>query len=173
MKTNWLWDRKITDSEARRVLKDPSHKEYAVLGALLLSRRNEPREIFKNYIKPLEFCRYWPAIKRRMRADKWNEPRMIFWQAIYEKLIDKYRKEGVAFRKETPVIRDLLREEVGKRISGIRRENGLSQKELAGKLGVSQQLVSRIERGRENASLATLNNIARVLGRKIRVDFVE
>jgi DNA-binding XRE family transcriptional regulator len=171
MKTNWLWDKKLTDSEARRILKDPSRREYPVLAALLLARRNDPREIFKNYINPIEFCRYWPQIKRRMRADNWNEPRIVFWQAIYEKLADKYRKRGVIFRAEKAVIRDLLREEVGKRISEIRRGNGLSQKELAAKLGVSQQLISRIEKGRENASLTTLNNIARVLGRALTVDF--
>lgn len=173
MKSNWLWDRKMTDSEARRILKDPSRREFISLAAVLLSRMNEPREVFKDYIKPQEFCRYWPAIKRKMRADKWNEPRIVFWQAVYEKAADKYREQDIVFKKEIPVVRYLLREGVGKQVTTIRYSQGISQKELAKKLGVSQQLVSRIERGRENVSLSTLSNISRALGRKIRIDFVE
>lgn len=173
MNINWLWDRKITDSQARRILKDPTNAKFISLAALLLARNNEPRKVFKNYIEPIEFCRYWPAIKRKMRADKWNDPRIIFWQAVYEKVADKYQKRGVVFRKEALVARHLLYEEVGKRLSAIRHNQGISQKELAVKLGVSQQLVSRIEKGRGNASLFTLNNIARALGRKTKVDFVE
>lgn len=173
MKTNWLWDKKITDLQAKRILRDPSNMKFISLGAVLLARSNEPRKVFKNYIGSREFCRYWPAIKRKMRKDKWNEPRIIFWQAIYEKLADKYRNQGAIFKKDIPIVRDLLCEEVGKQLSAIRYSQGISQKELAAKLGVSQQLVSRIESGRENASLSTLSNLSRALGRKIRVDFVE
>jgi DNA-binding XRE family transcriptional regulator len=106
-----------------------------------------------------------------MRQDKWTEPRIVYWQAIYEKLAEKYRRQGVIFRKEAPV-KDALCVETGQGIAGIRRSLGLSQKEFAAKLGVSQQLISRIEKGRENMSLISLVNISRVLGRRVRVDFV-
>ena len=172
MKDNWLWDRKIGLLKAKSILKDPDERDFILLASLLLSRKNEPKEVFRDYIKPLLFCKYWPAIKKRMRRDKWNEPRIIFWQAIYEKLIDRYRKKGVAFRKETVTVLNPLYAEVGRQISNMRREQGLSQKKMASKLGVSQQLISRIEKGRENISLSTLNNISRALGKKVAVDFI-
>lgn len=170
MKNNWLWDRKITDSRVKDILKRPGGKDFIAMAALLLSRKNEPDRVFKDYLDPAVFCKYWPRIKRKMRQDKWSEPRIIFWQAIYEKLLDRYRKKGMVFRQETSA-KEPLCESTGKKIAGIRREQGLSQKKLAKKIGVSQQLISRIEKGRENASLITLNNIARALNREISINF--
>jgi DNA-binding XRE family transcriptional regulator len=172
MKDNWLWDRKTTDIEARKTLKDPGSEGFFTMAALLLSRKNEPNSVFKNYLDPVVFCKYWTAIKRKMRQDKWSEPRIIFWQAIYERLIDKYRKEGMVFRKEARS-KDPLYESTGKKVAGIRREQGLSQKEFAKKIGVSQQLISRIEKGGGNVSLGTLNKIAQALHRTIEVSFRE
>jgi len=43
---------------------------------------------------------------------------------------------------------------------------GFSQKELAQKLRISQQIISRIESGRENISLLTLEKVAAALGKK-------
>jgi DNA-binding XRE family transcriptional regulator len=169
MKENWLWDKKITDPEARRVLKDPGGGNFTDMAALLLARSNDPQTVFKGYIDPLVFCRHWSSIKRKMRRDKWAEPRIVFWQAIYEKLAEKYRKQGVVFRKETAAKQPLC-VETGKKIAHARRKSGLSQKELAGKMGVSQQLVSRIESGRENISLGTLSNVSRALGKRVRID---
>ena len=171
MTDNWLWDRKLTDAEAKKILREPGTGGFFALAALLLSRKNEPGAVFKNYLEPLVFCRHWAAIKRKMRQDKWSEPRIVFWQAIYEKLIDKYRKKGVIFRKEAPARKPFC-EAVGKQIAWIRSEQGLSQKEMAKKIGVSQQLVSRIEKGGENISLLTLTRVASALNKKIKIDFV-
>ena len=169
---DWLWDRKISISRAKRILKDPKQNNFLFLAALLLSRKNNPKEVFKNYLDLFLFCKYWAGIKKRMRKDKWNEPRIIFWQVIYEKLMDKYRKRGISFRKDTLLSKDPLCEKIGKQIRNIRQEQNLLQKQLAKKLGVSQQLISRIEKGKENISLYTLNNISRALGRKIEINFV-
>ena len=172
MKNNWLWDRKISFSHAKKILKNSKDKRFIHLAALLLARNNEPKEVFGKYLDPLVFCRYWAVIKKRMRQDKWTQPRIIYWQAIYEHLRDKYHKKGIAFRKEIPSGKSPLYEEVARQISSIRKELGLSQKELAKKLGASQQLISRIEKGRENISLCTLNNISHALGRKIEIRLI-
>jgi len=172
MKDNWLWDRKMTEADAKKILKDPESRGFVDMAALLLARNNDPQVVLKGYIEPRVFCRYWASIKRKMRRDAWAEPRIVFWQAIYEKLAEKYRKQGVVFRKETPS-KEPLCVDVGQKIALTRRGLGLSQKEFADKMRVSQQLVSRIEKGRENVSLITLLNISRALKRKVRVDFSE
>lgn len=166
----WLWDRKITDAKARRILKKPDSISFLTIAALLLSRNNEPRKVFKSYLDPVIFCRYWPTIKRKMRQDRWSEPRIVFWQAIYEKLSDRYRRKGMVFRQEAPA-REPFCEVIGKRMADIRREQDLSQIDLAKKIGISQQLISRIEKGRENVSLMTLRNIMSALNKKVNIDF--
>ena len=169
MKNNWLWDRKTTEAGAKKILTDPANKDFISMAGLLLARKNDPREVFKQYLDPRLFCERWPSIKRKMRQDKWTEPRIVFWQAIYENLAQKYRRQGVLFRKEA-LARDPLCTEVGKKISDIRREQGLSQKEFAAKMGVSQQLISRIEKGRENISLVTFAAIAAAMNRNVRIE---
>lgn len=171
MKADWLWDRRMTESDAKRILKRPCDQSFIAMAALLFARKNEPREVFKRYIDPIIFCRNWHKIKRKMRSDKWGEPRIIFWQAIYEKLIEKYRKKGLGF-KEKISIREPLCESVGKKIAAIRHAQGLSQKSLAKKIGVFQQLISRLEKGSENASLITLASVARALNTTLEVNFI-
>jgi len=168
---NWLWDKKISLSAAKKVLRNPKHKRFYALSALLLARNNEPASVFKEYLKPLIFCEHWARIKKSMREDKWNEPRIVFWQAIYERLLEKYREKGITLRKEIQLIKDPLCVKMGKMIRDARKEQGLSQKDLAKKLGISQQIISRVEKGRENISLATLTNITRALGVKAEISF--
>lgn len=172
MNGNWLWDRKISDAKAKRALLDPGSSDFITLAALLLSRKNDPKEVFNKYIDPLVFCKQWTSIKRRMRRDKWSSPRIIFWQAIYENLAEKYRAKGVVFRKNLPQLRKPICQLTGKRISDMRRQQGLSQKELAKKIGISQQLISRIEKGSENMSLITLTTIARALDKRVEIDLI-
>lgn len=173
MKADWLWDRKIDIPQAKKILKNPKNENFYLLASLLLARENEPKKVFKEYINPLLFCKQWPNIKRRMRKNKWDEPRIIFWQAVYEKLIDKYRKQGIGFRKSIAFEKDELCKMVGKQIKEIRNNQHLSQKELAEKMGISQQLISRIESGAENISLTSLKNISRALGKTITISLEE
>jgi DNA-binding XRE family transcriptional regulator len=171
MRADWLWDRKTTPAKARRIFKNPDSPLFLTMAALLLARKNTPKEVFKDYMDPLIFCRYWPAIKRKMRQDKWTEPRIIFWQAIYEALAKKYHAKGVVFKSKKAVKKPVC-ENLGREIAALRREQNLSQKGLARKIGVSQQLISRIEKSGENLSLITLTNVARALNKRAEVSFV-
>ena len=169
MSKEWLWDKKTSISEVKKILKDSSHKEFASFASLLLARKNNPQEVFKEYLNPLLFCQQWPKIKKIMRKDKWSNQRIVFWQAIYEKLKDKYRKQGIAFRENKKGVRGAICKKVGEMIQDTRKEKGLSQKALAEKLGVSQQIISRIESGKENLSLITLTNILRIMDKKVDI----
>jgi transcriptional regulator with XRE-family HTH domain len=60
--------------------------------------------------------------------------------------------------------------EVALQIAALREKAGLSQKELARRLGTSQQQVSRLESpAYEGHSLSMLRRVAEVLGATIRV----
>jgi len=53
------------------------------------------------------------------------------------------------------------------RIAEVRKELGMTQKELAKKLRVKQSTVSRIERNDANLTLATLRRVAKALKRPV------
>jgi len=50
-----------------------------------------------------------------------------------------------------------------KELQELRKKAGLTQSELASKVGISQSLVARIEKGQVNPSLSTLKRILRVI----------
>lgn len=50
-----------------------------------------------------------------------------------------------------------------------RQEAGLTQKELAARLGISQACITQIERGRRNLTFSTLQRYARACGKKVAV----
>ena len=76
-----------------------------------------------------------------------------------------------------PAFRKAFEEERAKvalaqKIAELRRESRLNQTELAEKLHVSQQYVSRLETGMEkNLTIDTLVRIAVTLGRDVRISF--
>lgn len=59
------------------------------------------------------------------------------------------------------------REKIGKLIAELRTNHGLTQSELAEKLGTSQSAVNRIERGGQNISLETIVRISDALNAEI------
>ncbi len=171
MSNIWLWDKNLSVNEAKKILKNPDDKRFIKLSATLLSRTNSSKDVFKQYLKPIDFCRNWQKIKRVMRQDDWNNPRIEFWQAIYEKLLEKYKSKKIQINnKKESVVVDELCKNIGEKIKNIRIQNGLTQKQIAKKLNVSQQLISRIENGQENISILTLKNIAKVLNLKVFLD---
>lgn len=58
------------------------------------------------------------------------------------------------------------------RIRELRKENGLTQDDLAGTLGITRQTVISLENGRYNASLGLAHRIAEYFGLKIEDVFI-
>jgi transcriptional regulator with XRE-family HTH domain len=58
--------------------------------------------------------------------------------------------------------------DIGKNIKRIRKEKGMSQRELAEKLGVTQSVISTYETGNPPQRITTLNKIADVLQVHVR-----
>lgn len=169
MKRDWLWDRKLSSAEAARILANSSHRRFIDLAALLLARKNKPKEVFK-LLSPVNFCRNWTRIKKQMRRDDWNLPRITFWQAIYEKTKEKLGGKGAVVRAKAAPRNEKLLLQIGKTISHLRKSKSLTQHALAKKLKISQQIISRIEQGNENVSLLTLKNLADALRVNLKID---
>ncbi|OGX27944.1 MAG: hypothetical protein A3D10_00115 [Omnitrophica WOR_2 bacterium RIFCSPHIGHO2_02_FULL_48_11] len=171
MRPEWLWDKNISSEEIKKILKDPRHERFLNIAALLLSRNNTPREVFARYLDQKIFVQNWARIKRQMRKDAWNDPRIIFWQAVYEKLGAEFMAKGIALRPakmEEPA--DQLIRTIAEKVKLCRRSLGLTQGELAEKIGISQQIISRVEKGRNDIRLLTLEKIFNFLGEQIIID---
>lgn len=59
---------------------------------------------------------------------------------------------------------------IGTRIKEARAEKGLTIRDLAEKSGIDKTQISRIEGGRANATIDTLNALAQTLGLRISID---
>ena len=63
-----------------------------------------------------------------------------------------------------------LAAEVGERVHAAREAAGLSQRELARRMGTSQAAIDRLESGGVGATLTTLQRVASALGLEVNVE---
>jgi len=76
-----------------------------------------------------------------------------------------------AFRKAYE--EESQRLEIAYRILQLRKRQKLSQRELARKLRTTQSVVARMEAGRQNFTTDTLQKIASVFRRNLKIEFVK
>ena len=62
---------------------------------------------------------------------------------------------------------------LAREIHELREKRGLSQRELAERLGTTQSAVARLEAGNVSPSLPTLDKVAEALGVELVVSFVD
>lgn len=72
----------------------------------------------------------------------------------------EWKKEYDALELEFSIIEQVIRKRI---------EKGLSQKQLAEKIGTKQSAISRLEGGNSNPSVAFLEKIAKALGGKLQI----
>lgn len=61
--------------------------------------------------------------------------------------------------------------DIKREIIKLRVEQGLSQKELADRIGTKQSAISRLESGDYNPSIEFLSKVAHALGKEIHIEF--
>jgi len=73
--------------------------------------------------------------------------------------------------KRRPGLSERLNGRIAEMLRQRREEVGLTQEEMADRLGISQASVSRIEQAYDNLSLTKLDRYSKALGTKIIVEF--
>ncbi len=101
-------------------------------------------------------------MKRARRSDSRD-----WWETIYEQLASAPPPRSVRIKGDSPAF---LRE-LGTLVKEARIASGLSQRQLALRVGMRQPDISKIEEGRQNITLFTLARLCKVLG--IRNQFVK
>jgi transcriptional regulator with XRE-family HTH domain len=61
-----------------------------------------------------------------------------------------------------------IKEKFGQRVKSLRKEKGMSQKELAEKSGLNRPYISAIEQGKRNVSLEVMEKLAEALQIEIK-----
>ena len=72
-----------------------------------------------------------------------------------------------AYKKESQCFK------IAYQIAKLRKQQNLSQKELASKLDTTQSVIARIETGQQNFTTKTLQKIADAFNRTLRIDFIK
>ena len=86
-----------------------------------------------------------------------------------DELIKKKKAESATFAAEYE--KESQRLEVAIALTQLRKELGLSQRELAEKVGKPQSTIARIENGSMNPSFTILSEIANKVGKELHVEF--
>ena len=157
MKINWLWDTRLTEARVKRILQNEKDPRFYIYAEKLFSRVTDPKDVFR-YVSKDAFYRNWPSIKHRIEKDAWVKDKAVFWQTIYEHI-----------EKQIEDVPERL--SIAQQIKNSRVKMGYTQEEMAEKLGVIQQYVSKLEAGSENLTIDTLKRIAQVLGKKLTIQF--
>jgi len=87
-----------------------------------------------------------------------------------DQLIEEKIAESDEFRRE--FAREGERLQVAVALMRLRESEGLTQRQLAEKVGKPQSTIARIENGSMNVSYGILNEIAAGLGKKLEIRFV-
>lgn len=83
---------------------------------------------------------------------------------LKEQLKDpEFRKEYEALQPERAVIQAFI---------DARCESGLTQKQLSELSGIAQGDISKLEKGKSNPSVRTLQKLAKGMGKVLRIEFV-
>ena len=154
MKINWLWDMRVDDEHVREVLKDKNHPKFYIFAEKLFARVKDTELVFQ-YVDKETFYRTWGSIKKRVLKDAWAKPSVDFWQEVYTSTKAGNQRLNLAHALKT-----------------IRLKKKLTQKELADRLGVIQQHVSRVESGQENVTFDTLYKIANALKTRLVIKLI-
>lgn len=87
--------------------------------------------------------------------------------------VDKYIKK---MESKSPGFTDKVEQElenlrIGEKIRNLRLEEGMTQEELAKKLSTTKSAISRLENHSESVRLSTLEKVAIIFNKKIKVSF--
>ncbi|MBI3615784.1 MAG: helix-turn-helix transcriptional regulator [Candidatus Omnitrophica bacterium] len=145
--------------ETKRILKDPAHPEFPRRMTVFLMRCDKPKELF-SVISKEKFVQVWPRIRgywiKRMRRSDSRD----WWETIYEQLTSAHQSRSARIEGGPSAFLRRL----GALVKEARIESGLSQRQLALRIGMRQPDISRIEEGKQNITLFTLARLCKVLG---------
>lgn len=157
--SKYFWDlNEKALRETKRILKNPDHPKFVVRMVTLLSRCDQPKELFSLISKKV-FMEKWPKIRSYWVKVARESDFRDWWETIYEQILE----ESGGKSKKPKGKPSTLFIKIGRLIRDVRIRKGLSQKELAIKAGMRQPDISKIEEGKKNITTTTLARLCNIL----------
>ena len=163
---NWFWDLNIPFKKIKQILVREDDPRFPRIAGALLSRVQDAKQVF-GFISPAAFCRRYKAIENEIKSDEWTKERAAFWKTTYLRLSKELKEKGEKIRKPERIKVDDFDRTLIDQVKQSRKKALMSQKELAGSMGYSQQYISGIETGREKVSMEFLKKLVQVTGQPI------
>jgi len=153
----WSLNKKALE-EVEDVLKESNHPKFNTYMVTILSRCQNPKELFVLTGKE-NFIKFWPKLKKYWKKISPKSNFIDWWQTVYEQLLTD---SGLPVKSPPGDISPVL-VRIGKMLRKARVDSGLSQKELALKVGIKQPDISKMEEGKSNITLSTLFAVCKAL----------
>lgn len=144
--------------ETERILKDPSHTRFVERLVAILSRCDKPKELF-SLISEDDFIDTWPRTRNYWKRVAPESDFRDWWQTIYEQVMRKKHRKLKKPEGRLPALFLTM----GRMVKTARIQKGLTQAGLAMRVGMRQPDISKIEEGRKNITLETLDSLCRAL----------
>jgi DNA-binding XRE family transcriptional regulator len=87
-----------------------------------------------------------------------------------DRLIEQKIEDSEEFKKAYRIENE--RQQIAVALMKLREAEGLTQRQLAGKVGKPQSTIARIENGNMNVSIGVMSEIAASLGKRLDIHFV-
>lgn len=158
----------LSDRDLKDILSNPENDQFVSLAARLLESSLNVDRVFE-YLDPEIFARNFDIIKKSMGESDQALKHNRFWSRMAEqgkKKLDIEDEEKSGSQKSSDSVASESAERIGQRIRKIRKREGVSQVELADRLNVSRQVISRLENGKHNPSYKKINRVLNALGYK-------
>ena len=157
--SKYFWDlNQKALKKIRHIITNVDDPHFAMRMVTLLSRCQQPKELF-SFVPREVFLQGWPKIKAQWLRVARSSDFRDWWQTIYEQLLQKSNIKQV----NSSIKSFDVSLKIGKMIKETRVRIGLSQNELALKLGMKQPDISKIEKGKQNITLETLSFLCKAL----------
>jgi DNA-binding XRE family transcriptional regulator len=167
---NWYWDIHLPYKKIVQILVRENDPRFPRIAGALLSRVQDPKQVF-DLISPKAFCRRYYAIQKEITSDEWTKEKAAFWKASYLRLSKELREQGERIREPGKMTLDDFDRSLIEKVKDCRKAALMSQKELAEFVGVSQQYISGIEKGREKISIDFFKKLSHVTHQRIDIVF--
>jgi DNA-binding Xre family transcriptional regulator len=157
--SKYFWDlNEKALRETNKILKNPRHPKFTARLITFLSRCQQPKVLF-SLISKKEFIEIWPKVRAYWIKIAQESDFRDWWETIYEHILQEYGFKNKFSKHKSSLV--FLK--IGSLIRNIRIQKGLSQNELALKVGMKQPDISMIEEGKKNITLETLARLCKVL----------
>ncbi len=167
---NWYWDINLPYKKIEQILAREDDPRFPRIAGALLSRVQDPKQVFE-LISKKAFCRRYRAIQKEITSDEWTKEKAAFWKASYLRLSKELRERGERIREPEKIELDDFDRALIEKVTQCRKAALMSQKELAEFMEYSQQYISGIEKGREKISIDFLKKLSQVTRQSFEMVF--